>query len=119
MIFSFWEQQVSPLLLMVLPSCLSLSLLGFTGKLVTRYLYAHPRFRSQFSFAVGARSPKKLDELAEELSLDKEVKRVQVDVTENNSLLPAVQASKVVINTVGPYWKWGTPVVRCVTLLHL
>jgi len=88
---------------------------GFTGNLITRYLSAHPQ-RSQFSLALGARSPKKLKALVDKLNLsESSVKLVQVDVTDEGDVERAVRSTRVVINTVGPYWLWGTPVVRYVS----
>ncbi|KAF8963594.1 Saccharopine dehydrogenase-domain-containing protein [Flammula alnicola] len=84
---------------------------GYTGGLITRYLSAHPQ-RSQFSLAIGARSPQKLKELVQQLSLPSSVKIIQVDVTNPDEIDAAVSQTRVVINTVGPYWLWGTPVVR-------
>jgi short subunit dehydrogenase-like uncharacterized protein len=81
---------------------------------VTRYLNDHPQ-RSTFTFAIAARSKMKLENLAQELKLDPNVvPPVQVDVTRSEEVEAAVKMVKVVINTVGPYWRWGTPVVRCV-----
>ncbi|KAF8190797.1 Saccharopine dehydrogenase-domain-containing protein [Pholiota molesta] len=84
---------------------------GYTGQLVTRYLSAHPQ-RSQFTLALGARSPQKLKKLVQQLNLPASVKAVQVDVTKEDEIEAAVKQTRVVINTVGPYWLWGTPVVR-------
>ena len=86
---------------------------GYTGGLITRYLSAHPQ-RSQFTLALGARSPQKLNKLVEDLDLPKSVKTVQVDVTKPDEVEAAVKGARVVINIVGPYWLWGTPVVRYV-----
>lgn len=86
---------------------------GFTGRLITRYLAGHPQ-RSQFSISIGARSTQKLTTLVKELGLGSDVRLVQVDVTKYEEVERAVKNVKVVINTVGPYWRWGTPVVRCV-----
>ena len=87
---------------------------GFTGNLITRYLSAHPQ-RPQFSLALGARSPKKLKALVDNLNLlQSSVKLVQVDVNNEGDVERAVRSTRVVINTVGPYWFWGTPVVRYV-----
>ncbi|KAL0957916.1 hypothetical protein HGRIS_000097 [Hohenbuehelia grisea] len=118
---------------------------GFTGKLVSQYLFTHPQFvaspsarersssEKTFTFAIGARSSKRLEDVAvslKEPSLYTEdstepypssdrleaalsaIPRVIVDVTDPESLDAAVRHAKVVINTVGPYWRWGTPVVR-------
>ena len=87
------------------------SITGFTGRLVTRYLYAHHDRGSKFSFAVGARSKSKLDDLVSELSLDNDVEVILVDVTKPEQVDAAVKRVKVVINTVGPFMRWGTPVV--------
>ncbi|KAF9478098.1 saccharopine dehydrogenase [Pholiota conissans] len=84
---------------------------GYTGGLIARYLSAHPQ-RSQFTLAVGARSPEKLKILVQELALPASVKLVKVDVTNLDEVDAAVMQTRVVINTVGPYWLWGTPVVR-------
>jgi short subunit dehydrogenase-like uncharacterized protein len=84
---------------------------GYTGKLITRYLVAHPQ-QAQFTLAIGARSPQKLGKLVEDLNLPSSVKLVHVDVTQASEVEAAVRGTRVVINTVGPYWLWGTPVVR-------
>lgn len=80
--------------------------------MITRYLYAHPDRGQKFTFAVGARSKSKLNELVSELSLDSSVETIVVDVMKPDQIEAAVKKVKVVINTVGPYWTWGTPVVR-------
>ena len=84
---------------------------GYTGKLITRYLVAHPQ-QAHFTLAIGARSPQKLGKLVEDLNLPSSVKLVHVDVTQAHEVEAAVRGTRVVINTVGPYWLWGTPVVR-------
>lgn len=91
---------------------------GFTGRLITRYLYSHPS-KSSFTFALAARSKSKLSALASSLNLDASVKLEVLDVTKPDELDAAIKAGvRVVINTVGPYWIWGTPVVRYVRLVE-
>ncbi|KAG6827628.1 hypothetical protein H0H92_011031 [Tricholoma furcatifolium] len=86
---------------------------GFTGRLITRYLAQHPQFKQGlFSFAVAARSQSKLHSLVQELSLPPSITTVQVDVTDYRAVEAAVKNTRVVINTVGPFWRWGTPVVK-------
>ena len=34
------------------------------------------------------------------------------DVTNRDEVEAVVDEARVVINAVGPYWRWGTPVVR-------
>ncbi|KAI0828046.1 Saccharopine dehydrogenase-domain-containing protein [Trametes gibbosa] len=84
---------------------------GFTGRLITQYLFSHPQ-RTSFSFAIGVRSRSKGESLRQSLGLDDSVHLVQLDVTDYAQVEAAVKDSKVVINAVGPYWLWGTNVVR-------
>lgn len=89
---------------------------GFTGRLITRYLASHPQFsQGLFTFSIAARSQSKLHTLVQELSLSPKINTIQVDVTNYSELESVVKSAKVIINTVGPYWRWGTPVVRYVT----
>jgi short subunit dehydrogenase-like uncharacterized protein len=74
-------------------------------------LYAHPERGSKFTFAVGARSKSKLEGLVSELSLDNTVEVILVDVANPEQVNAAVKKVKVVLNTVGPFMRWGTPVV--------
>ncbi|KAF9462382.1 Saccharopine dehydrogenase-domain-containing protein [Collybia nuda] len=86
---------------------------GFTGRLITRYLALHPQHtRGLFSFAVAARSQSRLHELVQDLSLPPQINTIRVDVTNDAEVESVVKSARVVINTVGPYWRWGTPVVR-------
>lgn len=88
------------------------SLLGFTGELIVRYLLQHPE-RSKFTLGIAARSKSKLDALKRKLNVsESDVQTFYVDVTNSRDVEEAVRASAVVINAVGPYWRWGTPVVR-------
>jgi len=84
---------------------------GFTGQLVTRYLNEHPD-RTSFTFALAARSKSKLNALVENLQLNAQIPMMVVDVTKEDQVEDAVKTARVIINTVGPYWTWGTPVVR-------
>ncbi|PCH36639.1 NAD(P)-binding protein [Wolfiporia cocos MD-104 SS10] len=84
---------------------------GFTGRLVTRYLANHPQ-RSSFTLSIAGRSASKLEELKRELKIDDSVRTVQVDVTQAAQVEEVVRAVKVVINIVGPYWRWAEPVIR-------
>lgn len=61
----------------------------------------------------------KLEELVAELSLDPSIPLVVVDVMKFETVEAAVKDTRVVINTVGPFWRWGTPVVRFVLLNRL
>lgn len=91
---------------------------GFTGRLVVRYLSTHPDFLDhKFTFALGGRSLNKLARIADEFNLAKDkVPHVDVDVLNPAQVTPAVLSARVVINAVGPYWRWGKLVVKCVLL---
>ncbi|KAJ3750462.1 Saccharopine dehydrogenase-domain-containing protein [Lentinula detonsa] len=84
---------------------------GVTGRQVTRYLNSHPQ-SSQFTLAIAGRSRKKLDDLISDLSLPKSIQVHVVDVTNFDQVEALVKSSKIVLNTVGPFAKWGPPVVR-------
>ncbi|KDQ20242.1 hypothetical protein BOTBODRAFT_101389 [Botryobasidium botryosum FD-172 SS1] len=88
---------------------------GYSGRLTAAYLLKHPA-RSTFSLQLAGRSKAKLDALAAQLRADSlsldGVEFVLIDVTNDSQLERAVKDARVVINTVGPFWLWGTPVVR-------
>lgn len=89
---------------------------GFVGRLITRYLCSH-RQRKLFRLALAARSEEKLKKLVEEENVGEKVDElVTVDVTDPASVERAVRKARVVINAVGPYWLYGTPVVEYVLL---
>ena len=88
---------------------------GFTGQYITRYLAAHPQFKQgHFSFSIAARSQSKLHTLVQQLSLPPTINAIQVDITDDADLEKLVRGTRVIINAVGPFWLWGSPVVRCV-----
>jgi len=88
---------------------------GYTGRLITRYLASHPQ-SSSFTFAIAGRSKSKLDALFSDLSLPNRVSVVVVDIADFAQVEAVIQNTRVVINTCGPFWKLGTPIVRaCVS----
>ena len=54
-----------------------------------------------------------MDEIKRELKLGLEVGVLIVNVSDYASVEAAVAQTRVVINTVGPYWKYADHVVRC------
>ncbi|KAL4062488.1 Saccharopine dehydrogenase-domain-containing protein [Scleroderma yunnanense] len=85
---------------------------GYTGRLVTRYLATHPQ-RATFTFGLAARSQQKLKVLTDELGdAVHKVPTFVVDVTKADAVESVVQEARVVINAVGPYRLWGTPIVQ-------
>ena len=78
-----------------------------------RYLANHPH-RNTFTFALGVRLKAKGEELKKAVGIadDATVPIFHVDVTKYEMVEAAVRETKVVLNAAGPYWLWGTNVVR-------
>ena len=76
-------------------------------------MQSHPD-RASFTFSIAGRSQSKLQLLIDELGLSKDIPLILVDVQDASQVEAAVKTTKVVINTVGPYWLYGTAVVGCV-----
>lgn len=92
---------------------------GFTGRLITEYLAAHPQ-RNLFTLGVAARSAERLKKAILDLGLsNQDIKLITVDVMNPQSVEAAVKQARVVINTVGPFWSWGTPVVGACVRNHV
>lgn len=87
---------------------------GFTGTLIARYLVNHPqRAFPSFNLALGGRSRDRLNKLATSLGLGTNADTILVvDLSDYSSVESAVVRAKVVINAIGPYWKFGDNVVR-------
>ena len=86
---------------------------GFTGELTARELAKRQEVQD-FSWAIAGRNYDKLHKLKDDLD---EHYGVEVDVIVADSELPAeldemARATRVVISTVGPYKKYGTPLVE-------
>ncbi|KAG2366662.1 NAD(P)-binding protein [Suillus spraguei] len=85
---------------------------GYTGRLIAQYLATHPQ-RSSFTFGLAARSQSALEKVFRGLNLSKDdVPAFIMDVTKPGDVGAVVQQARVVINTIGPYWRWGTSVVQ-------
>lgn len=85
---------------------------SFVGKLVTKYLFEQYGAKpADFKWAMAARDEKKLDELRKELHLN-EVPMLRADVTDESSLEKLCQQTRVIITVVGPYMKFGEPLVK-------
>lgn len=83
---------------------------GFTGRLITRYLDKHSE-RSSFSLSIAGRSPDKLRALSQELQLNN-VDIYPLDISNDHELNSLISKAKVVVNCVGPFHRYGTPIVR-------
>ena len=81
---------------------------GFTGQLVAAYLAAAGE---SFRWAVAGRSADKLAAVKERLGLGDDVGVVTADVGDPASLRAMAEQARVVLTTVGPYQKYGEPLV--------
>jgi short subunit dehydrogenase-like uncharacterized protein len=80
---------------------------GFTGGLTAEYLAAHAP--AGMRWALAGRNREKLAELRDRLGVD--VAILDADVTDAGSLRRLAEASRVVVTTVGPYIRYGEPLV--------
>ncbi|KAJ6497433.1 Saccharopine dehydrogenase-domain-containing protein [Mycena sanguinolenta] len=93
------------------PTVLVLGATGFTGKLITKYLASH-RDSAAFTLALAARSKSRLDAVVSSLDFGTAVELHVVDTTRHDELEAVVRTATVVINTIGPFYLWSTPVVE-------
>lgn len=83
---------------------------GFTGTLVASYLSKHTD-TAQMKWAIAGRNKQKLEQLCEKLEGNKP-DIVLADVANYESLSAMAEQSKVIITTVGPYTRYGEPLVK-------
>lgn len=92
---------------------------GFTGALVAEYLAETQGTGGRLRWALGGRSEDKLQQLQARLQASQPGKPLPIvvaDSTDPASLQDMVQRTRVVCSTVGPYAKYGTPMVAaCAT----
>jgi len=82
---------------------------GFTGKLVCEYLARE--YGGAVSWAVGGRSKAKLDAVLADLEGSYKPDIILADSADAASLASLAKQTKVVITTVGPYARYGRPLV--------
>ncbi len=82
---------------------------GFTGNYVARYLATYA-IQENINWAIAGRNVEKLKTLAEEMGAN-ELPIIYADINDPESLDKMASSTKVVCTTVGPFAKFGTPVV--------
>jgi len=83
---------------------------GFTGALTAEYLAAHAPPETRW--ALAGRNMGKLEQVRARLgSGSSEVPLLRADVTDVDSVRSVAEATRVVITTVGPYIRYGEPLV--------
>ncbi|RLU01484.1 saccharopine dehydrogenase family protein [Ketobacter sp.] len=87
---------------------------GFTGKLTAEYLVTIDG-AEQLKLAIAGRNAHKLQACKQDLlakNSNAKVETLQADSDDYTSLVNMAAQAKVVITTVGPYLKYGEPLVR-------
>ncbi len=83
---------------------------GFTGALTAEYLARHAPAETRW--ALAGRNMSKLEQVRARLGAGSaEVPLLRADVTDEGSLREIAEATRVVITTVGPYMRYGEPLV--------
>ena len=91
---------------------------GFTGRLVTLYLFEKYGTTGNLKWAMGGRNLTKLKKVRDEVA-DKNVPLIIADSTDKVSLLNMVNRTKVICTTVGPYAKYGSNLVEACIKSHI
>lgn len=81
---------------------------GFTGGLTAEYLARHAP--DGLRWGIAGRSREKLEAVRDRLGVD-DLELIVADSTDASSLADLAARTKVVISTVGPYLKYGEPLV--------
>ena len=85
---------------------------GFTGALVAEYLLAKYGVNDGLRWAIAGRSASKLTTLRQELGPKAEsLPTIIADSFDEEKLNQMVASTRVVLSTVGPYAKYGSPLV--------
>jgi short subunit dehydrogenase-like uncharacterized protein len=86
---------------------------GFTGALVAEYLLAQYGVDGELRWAIGARSAEKLEQLKKRLgSRASDLPVIVADSMDKPALVAMAKRTRVVLTTVGPYAKYGTPLLE-------
>jgi len=86
---------------------------GYTGRLTAEYIQEH--VDTSLKWAIAGRNSAKLSNLAGELkhlNPDRPLPEIEVVEQTKEALEPLARKAKIVLTTIGPYAKYGTPVVE-------
>ena len=84
---------------------------GFTGRLVAEYLFKTYGTGGTVKWAMAGRSRSKLEQVRNELAIDKALPLLVADAADPAALKALVAQAKVVITTVGPYQLHGQALI--------
>jgi len=82
---------------------------GFTGRLVVEYIFQQYS-KSKLKWAMAGRNQAKLERIRAEVA-DETIPLIVADSHDVDSLNDMVKRTKVIATTVGPYGKYGSPLV--------
>ena len=80
---------------------------SFVGQILCRYLNERHGSRGNLNWAIAGRDPDKLDTVADELGIA--VDHIIADADDPEALAALAESSRVIVSTVGPYAKYGSP----------
>jgi short subunit dehydrogenase-like uncharacterized protein len=83
---------------------------GFTGRLVAEYL--NLTYGGSVRWAMAGRNADKLAEVRDALGIDAKLPLLVADANDTDALAELVAQTRVVLTTVGPYQKYGEPLIR-------
>jgi short subunit dehydrogenase-like uncharacterized protein len=87
---------------------------GFTGRLAARYLTT--TYGDRIKWALAGRNQQVLEAVRQDLAtLDEKVKSIPLLIADSSnpeSLVALVQSTRCIISTVGPFVRYGTPLVE-------
>ena len=81
---------------------------SFTGKLVVEYL--NEKYTNDFKWAIAGRNEEKINAVKTELSCD--VPHIILDSSNIQDIEAAMQKTKLILTTVGPYQLYGNEIVE-------
>jgi short subunit dehydrogenase-like uncharacterized protein len=82
---------------------------GFTGRLVAEYL---AKSEESFRWAIAGRNQEKLRHLHADLQLEDDVGIINAGSQEPDSLEAMARQARVILSTVGPFVRYGEPLVK-------
>jgi short subunit dehydrogenase-like uncharacterized protein len=85
---------------------------GFTGRLVAEYLHNTYGDAGDLRWAMAGRSAARLAEVRDALGIDAALPLLVADAADADALTALVRQAKVVLTTVGPYQRFGEPLIR-------
>jgi short subunit dehydrogenase-like uncharacterized protein len=85
---------------------------SFVGQILCRHLVERHGTGGALRWAIAGRSPAKLDAVAADTGAD--VERIVVDAADEAGLAELAASTRVVVSTVGPYARYGSPLVAAV-----